>query len=531
MNQQDIFIVDCDCFVLYEVFIMSFNSQKMFVFPIDKEPYIFENKFALENEFRDAKSNPQDLPKYNEIRAKLPEPVWNRHEDAIKCYYRTWEIAFSNLRNANEKSHFVSDYIDCAFFNFSFLWDSSFIVMFGKYAGHIFNFQKTLDNFYSHQHKDGYITRQLFESENGARFAKDDPASTGPNILPWSEWEYYSLTGDTERLKKIFAPLLAYHKWLQLNRTWQNGGYWSTGLACGMDNQPRVPREYSPLCSHGFMIWLDICAQQYLSGNILLKIAKIIDREQDALWLKEEQTMLLKLINEQMWDEKTAFYYDMLRDGTLSNVKSIGAYWTMLAGITPKERADRFVAHLDNEKEFKRPFRIPSLSADHPDYYEYGDYWRGSVWAPTNYMVLKALEKYDFNDLSYDIADNYLRNVVAVFNKDGTIYENYAPEYIERGSHSQAEFVGWTGLAPINIMFEYVFGIRPDAQNNKIVWYVNLLDEHGVKNYPIGNSFVDLICMARSDKFEKPNIVAHNYSNFTITLEVKYGKNSFEIKL
>ena len=135
-----------------------------------------------------------------------------------------------------------------------------------------FNFQKTLDNFYSHQHKDGYIGRQLFQKHFGQRYAKDDPASTGPNILPWAEWEYYCITGDTNRLRKVFAPLMAYHKWLQLNRTWQSGGYWTTGLACGMDNQPRVDMQYSPLLSHGFMTWLDACAQQYLSCEILIKI-------------------------------------------------------------------------------------------------------------------------------------------------------------------------------------------------------------------------------------------------------------------
>jgi len=490
----------------------------MFVFPIDREPYSAPNPYVAENEFLTMKAEPKALPKYEEAKEKLPCPVWQGHEDAIKCYYRAWEIAFSNLRNANEETRFVSDYIDCAFFTFSFMWDSSFIVMFGKYAGHIFNFQKTLDNFYSHQHKDGYITRQLFQSVNGQRYAKDDPASTGPNILAWAEWEYYCITKDTERLKKVFAPLLAYHKWLQLNRTWQNGSYWTCGLASGMDNQPRVPKEYSPLLSHGFMTWLDACAQQYLSGNILLKIAKVIDREKDAEWLKEEQDFLADLINRQMWDEKDAYYYDMHRDGTLSGVKTVGAYWTMVAGLTPQDRAERFVAHLDNENEFKRPFRVPSLSADHPEYCAYGDYWRGSVWAPTNYMVLKALDKYGYNDLAYDIALNYLENVVKVFNQDGTIYENYAPEHIERGSHSQDEFVGWTGLAPINIMFEYVFGIRPDAQNKKITWYINRLEKHGVKNYPLGDRLIDLICEERSSPDEPPVVTVSGCADITVEI-------------
>ncbi len=76
------------------------------------------------------------------------------------------------------------------------------------------------------------------------------------------------------------------------------------------------------------------------------------------------------------------------REGAgLSSVKTIGAYWALLAGVVPPERLARFVGHLDNEAEFKTPHRVPSLSRDHPHFSEYGHYWLGSVWPPTNYMV------------------------------------------------------------------------------------------------------------------------------------------------
>ncbi len=145
-------------------------------------------------------------------------------------------------------------------------------------------------------------------------------------------------------------------------------------------------------------------------------------------------------------------------------------------------------------------------------------------------MVLKALDKYGYNDLAYDIASNYLDNVVSVFNRDGTIYENYAPEYIERGSHSQPKFVGWTGLSPINIVFEYVFGIRPDAQNKKIVWHINRLERHGIKNYPLGDSFIDLICEDRKSIDEIPKIIVNNHSDSKITIEFVCGNNVWKEK-
>lgn len=237
------------------------------------------------------------LPQYGQIAQLLPKPIWRGHDDVIACYDFAWRTAFGNLKQANGSSHFVSNYIDTAFNGCLFMWDSSFIVMFGKYAARAFNFQKTLDNFYAHQHKDG-------------------------------------------------------------------------------------------------------------------------------------------------------FYYDLWKDGQLSRVKTIGAYWALLADIIPRERLGRFVAHLESEKEFKRPCRIPTLSADHPAYEDNGRYWRGGVWAPTNYMVLKGLKKNGFDALAHDIARNCLENVVEVFRKDGTIYENYAPEYAGKGNPAKADFVGWSACFP-----------------------------------------------------------------------------------
>ena len=429
------------------------------------------------NVFLHMPAEDEKLPKYDEIAHSLPKPIWFGHDDVIACHNFAWRTAFGNLKRANGDTHFVSNYIDTAFNGCLFMWDSSFIVMFGKYGMRAFNFQKTLDNFYSHQHKDGFICRELCEDEDGEQFSRHDPSSTGPNILGWAEWEYFSQTGDIDRLKKVFAPLLAYHLWLKDHRTWRDGTYWSTGWGCGMDNQPRLEKGYNVSFSHGHMVWVDACIQQVLSAKILIKIAeKIGANDENIAVLKEEVQHLTFVINEKLWHDEDGFYYDLWKTGNLNRVKSVGAYWALLADIIPKERLDKFVAHLDNEKEFKRPMRVPTLSADHKDYNPNGEYWKGSVWAPTNYMVLKGLEKNGYNQLAHDIAKNCLENVVDVFNKEGTIFENYAPESAKQGEPAKRDFVGWSGLFPISILYEFVFGIRPYAREKKIIWDVRLLE-------------------------------------------------------
>jgi len=82
--------------------------------------------------------------------------------------------------------------------------------------------------------------------------------------------------------------------------------------------------------------------------------------------------------------------------------------------------------------------------------------------------------------------------------------------------------VGWTGLVPISVLFEYVFGIKPDAQNNRMLWRVSLTQRHGVEKYPFGtDGELTLICEARDNADQKPQITFN--SNIPVELEVVWG--------
>ena len=102
---------------------------------------------------------------------------------------------------------------------------SSFVTGFGLYGRRAFNFQQTLDNFYRKQHPDGFICREISEADGQDCFQRFDPASTGPNVLAWGEWNHFVKTGDRRRLELVFAPLVAYHQWLRAYQTWPDGSY------------------------------------------------------------------------------------------------------------------------------------------------------------------------------------------------------------------------------------------------------------------------------------------------------------------
>jgi len=500
------------------------------------------NPWVKENQFLSLSPRHAELPSFAQARETLPNPFWSGHAAEMACYWRAWELAFSNLKMPSSENEFVANYCDTAFNGNLFMWDSSFITFFGLYGRRAFNFQQTLDNFYRKQHLDGFICREISEADGQDCFHRFDPSSTGPNVLPWAEWNYYLKTGDVHRLEMVFPCLVAYHTWLRTYRTWQEGTYWSTGWGSGMDNLPRVKNGDHVNWGNGHMVWVDATFQAILSAKILLRMAVLLKREIEVQDLQEEIEHLTEYANQCLWNEKLNFFCDRFADGELSTVKHIGAYWALLGECTRETYAPSFVAHLENPSEFNRVHRIPALSADDPDYRSTGDYWCGGVWAPTNYMVLKGLSSIGRTDLAHEIAKNHLDNVVRVFESDThwtgaeqfrqffnlthlefddkhTLWENYAPDSIEPGGHSKPGYVGWTGLPPIAVLLEDVFGIVPDATSKQILWHVHLLEEHGVQRYPFGlDGLLDLKCHRRNSQLERPWIEIH--SNVPVTLRV-----------
>jgi hypothetical protein len=109
--------------------------------------------------------------------------------------------------------------------------------------------------------------------------------------------------------------------------------------------------------------------------------------------------------------------------------------------------------------------------------------------------------------LAHEISREDLNHVVGVFEQTGTLWENYAPERTAQGNRAKDDFVGWSGLAPVAGLFEYVFGLRADAFSGRLLWDVRLLENHGVQRYPFGRDGVlALSCATRSSATQEPKI-------------------------
>lgn len=450
-------------------------------FPRLPHPYIERNQF------RHKRPNAREIIPFAEARAKIPAPVIPQRPNWEEMYWRAWEIAWSHLHKPKAGSGFVANYIDSAFNSNIFMWDSAFISQFGIYGRRAFDFLGTLDNFYACQHDDGLICREINMLEGYDFFHPFDPNGVGPNVLAWAEWRAFRHTNDEERVAQVFWPLLAFHDWFRDHRTWPSGLYWSTGLSSGMDNQPRIGDNQ---LHHGHHAWVDATMQAALNCWILAQMAQLLEEPAIAEALNEERLFLHREINARMWREDTNFYHDLNRAGEPTLVKSIGAYWGLLdKDLVPPNRLESFVRHLRDQNVFNRPHRVPSLSADSEFYdAQTGDYWRGGVWSPTNYMVLKGLNAVRQYRLAHQIAVNHLENVATVFAHTDTFWENYSPERASAGEPAKPDFVGWTGVSAVAVLLEDVIGIRVDWPLRRVTWERQLEGEgaYGVRNLPLG---------------------------------------------
>ena len=474
------------------------------------------------------------IPTFHQGRAVLPRPVFDEQPGYVELYWKAWELAFQNFHTPAPGSGFVSNFIDAAFNEYIFLWDTCFLTMFCKYGHPHLPGIGSLDNFYVKQHDDGEICREIHRttgedhplwtngehrplfSRLGKREAnvvtKDIPYLTldamNHPIFTWAEFEHYRHTGKRDRLTRHFSTLLRYYK--SLDKFLKNRhGLYVTDWA-SMDNSPRNDR---------LGCGIDICCEMVMFAEHLATVAAWINDDKAERFLSRDAEQLREKINGMMWDDRDGIYYDVDDDGKHIGVKSIAAYWALLAEVASKGQADALIEELNNPKSFNRPHRVPTLAADDEHFDPKGGYWRGAVWAPTNMMVMRGLETYEQHDLAHQIAMSHLDAVAKVYQSTGTIWENYAADAIAQGEPAKRDFVGWSGLGPILNLIEFAIGLQPDAPANKLIWRLRSTDRCGCENF----TFSDVTCTLVAEAGTKSDSITAK-ADTPFTLELHRGQ-------
>lgn len=457
------------------------------------------------------------LPLYSEVKDKLPKPFMASHPEWKDCYDYAVKILYRNTHSPKEGSGYVSNFVDAAFNKDIFLWDTSFMSMFCNLFHEYIPGICSLDNFYCKQFDDGEIPREMvrdtgkdmllwvnaynkplysyfhknykyrglsecanlsyedFYKPDLGHTPEKNPYLTLDNlnhpILFFAEWVSYRQTGDKERLFEVFEPLYHYYCSLHYHLRHTSGLYVTDWAS--MDNSTRNKE-----------LWLgvDISAEMVFFASSLLLFMdelekygfEVKDKEERRARLKRESKETKDAINKYMWNKEKGFYFDLDHNMKQIPIKTAAAFWCIIADCADEDQLKSLSAWLEDKASFNRLHRVPVLAADEEGYDPNGCYWRGSVWAPINTMIVMGLTKRGLRDQAREIALNDLDCISKTFIDTGTIWENYPADNLTKGYSDHPDMVGWSGMAPILFFIRYGVGLEP--REDGFTWFLKRQD-------------------------------------------------------
>lgn len=447
-------------------------------------------------------------------RALIPQPVFDAEPGYVELYWKAWKQAYAHVKW--QKGLVQPLYMDEGLWDDTiWIWDSEFMVMFCKYAPKLFPGIQTLDNFYYTMLEDSGSSLRIQHPDN-------------PPFFAWVENDYYKITGDRDHIRELlldkkflqrywnlFPTLSPEHK-LQFDHypialKYKGIGYEWNGISSGMDNTPRTRAGKG-------MLWVDAISQQALSALYISRLAKVAGDGATAREFEKKWKELRRIVNKYYWDDSDGCYYDIVPapSGETASVADVQAspsawrttgiltpasFWPMLAEIPSKAQARRMTEFALRPDKLGGEVPWVTVSRDDPDFdANDGWYWRGSMWLPTAYMGIKALEKYGFQEAADTTAEKVLSWMLRTYcdYEPHTIWECYSPTAptpsSNHGKRVRPDFCGWSALGPISLFIENVLGFHDiDASSRTVHWDISHNCRLGLNNLTFGDTTTDLL--------------------------------------
>ncbi len=486
-------------------------------------------------------------------RSLIPEPVFDAEPGYIELYWKAWEFAYDHLKL--QEGLVQPLYMDEGLWDDTiWIWDSEFMVMFCKYAPALYPGIQTLDNFYYTMLENSGSSLRIQHPDNPPFFAwveNDYYKFTGDrehlrSLLLEKRflqryWDWFNALRKDIDLPFDHAPIAV--KYIE------GMGYRWNGVSSGMDNTPRMRGGDG-------MLWVDAISQQALSALYISRLARIVGDRATEREFRKRWRSFRDIVNKYYWDDSLGCYFDIVpedagpqngssegssvgssngssvvssngssngfsvgssngssegsgkgvrsADGKLwktTGVLTPASFWPLLARIPSREQAAREVEYALSPSRLGGKVPWTTVSRDDREFNSVdGHYWTGSVWLPTAYVGIKALEEYNFCEAADTTAQNVLDWMLRTYREytPHTIWECYSPSapvpgrnYSER---VRPDFCGWSALGPISLFIENVIGIREvDADSATLRWDVHQKCRHGVRRLRFGKITTDLI--------------------------------------
>jgi len=289
-----------------------------------------------------------------------------------------------------------------------------------------------------------------------------------PQVGALCVWKLYVQFGDKWFVEECFDRLLAWNRWRFAKRDFNGDGLLELGttppepcgydgavgnltgakLESGIDNSPMWDRAaYNAEHQCMELSYVGLNALMAIDCQMLAKMAALLGRSGEREELSRKAETLAEKINSELWDDKSGCYLNKHWAGDFDPCMSLTHFYTITAGIPDSARLEKLLSHLTDENEFGGEYVIPNVSRQDPAFPEQ-DYWRGRIWAPTNFLVSEGIMRTGNVDVWDQIVRKGLNLFIKCWDEKGIVAENYnaiTGEAAEKGKSSD-KFYHWGSL-------------------------------------------------------------------------------------
>jgi alpha,alpha-trehalase len=192
--------------------------------------------------------------------------------------------------------------------------------------------------------------------------------------------------------------------------------------------------DYAPICLNSLL---------YKTERDMAHFATLLGRPAEAAQWERRATARQTAINKYLWNRTKGMFFDYdFTTHQLSAYNYITTFYPLWAGLATRQQATLLQHHLslfDHEGGLAMSDDASGTQWDLP----YG-------WAPTNWLAIKGLQQYGFQDDAKRLANAFSTTILQNFLHDGTIREKYnvvsgsANVKVATGYKSNVVGFGWT---------------------------------------------------------------------------------------
>src|SRR6266545_211704 len=258
--------------------------------------------------------------------------------------------------------------------------------------------------------------------------------------------DLYRKYGEAWFLEEVFDDLLTWNRWWANARNYQgllcwgsdpSDAFWESSdlsvhtlrgakYESGLDNSPMYDGVTFNKQTH-LMELSDVGLNSlYVADcDALAEMARVLGRKKEAAELKDRADAFRKSLTT-LWSETEGIFLNRRTDtGEFSTRLSPTNFYPLLARAATRRQAERMIKeHLYNTDEFWGEWVIPSTPRNGAAFIDQR-YWRGRIWAPTNFLLYRGLLNYDLAQARKDLAKKSKELLLKEWRAQGHVHENY----------------------------------------------------------------------------------------------------------